>query len=375
MNRAWIELNAEALENNLRNYQNQLPTGMKVMAVVKANDYGHGAKAIAPQLERLGIDFFAVAALNEALELRECGIRSEILILGYTDPSYFGTLADYNLTQTVTGPESAAALEAYCRLSGRKVKVHVAVDTGMHRIGYLPEQMEEIAKLYASDALAVTGIYSHLCVADTEEEEHVEFSLKQIDTYRKVIDTLEAKGLKLGCRHLLASYPAVNYQEHPYDYARLGVLLMGVISSPKDYLKNDLHLQPVMQLKAHITAVREIGEGESVSYGRIFRAERPTKVASVAIGYADGLPRCLSTKLRAIVNGNYVPQIGRICMDQLMLDVTDIPEVRVGDVATFIGREGDCVIYAEELAEKAGTITNEFICRLGSRLEGRTFTR
>ena len=186
--------------------------------------------------------------------------------------------------------------------------------------------------------------------------------------------TARYDGVELGTVHLLSSYAAVNYPEYAYDYARLGILMFGVKSSPADYLREDLQPMPVMTLKARITSVREIGPGETVSYGRIFRAERPTKVASVSIGYADGIPRCLSGgKLRAIVRGQYAQGIGRICMDQLMLDVTGIEDVRVGDEAVFIGRQGDCVIYAEELAENAGTITNELFSRLGARVEGRCF--
>ena len=189
-----------------------------------------------------------------------------------------------------------------------------------------------------------------------------------------LLQDLEARGVELGTVHLLSSYAAVNYPEYAYDYARLGILMFGVKSSAADYLREDLQPMPVMTLKARITSVREIGPGETVSYGRIFRAERPTKVASVSIGYADGIPRCLSGgKLRAIVRGQYAQGIGRICMDQLMLDVTGIEDVRVGDEVVFIGRQGDCVIYAEELAENAGTITNELFSRLGARVEGRCF--
>ena len=239
----------------------------------------------------------------------------------------------------------------------------------------MPEDLDSIQHFYASDFLRVTGIYSHLCVADTEEPEHVAFSREQAETFRGVVDALKARGVELGTIHLLSSYAAINYPEYAYDYARLGILMFGVKSDPSDYLREDLQPVPVMTLKSHITSVREIGPGETVSYGRIFRAERPTKVASVAIGYADGIPRCLSGgKLRAIVHGRYVQGIGRICMDQLMLDVTGIDGVQVGDEAVFIGRSGDCVIYAEELARNSGSITNELFSRLGARLEGRDFT-
>ena len=306
--------------------------------------------------------------------LREAGIQGEILILGYSAPAYFRLLAEHGLTQTATCPDHAAQLETYCRENGVRLKVHIAVDTGMHRIGFLPEDLDAIRRVYENGVLQVTGIYSHLCVADTDEEEHVDFSRRQAETFKSVVESLQARGVELGTVHLLSSYAAVNYPEYAYDYARLGILMFGVKSSPADYLREDLQPMPVMTLKARITSVREIGPGETVSYGRIFRAERPTKVASVSIGYADGIPRCLSGgKLRAIVRGQYAQGIGRICMDQLMLDVTGIEDVRVGDEVVFIGRQGDCVIYAEELAENAGTITNELFSRLGARVEGRCF--
>lgn len=374
MNRAWIELDAEALTHNIQRYQSLLPSGCEIMGVVKANAYGHGAKAVASHLSQLGIRHFATATLDEAVCLRQWGIPGEILILGYTDPDSFHQLAEYDLTQTATCPDHGAKMETYGRQHGVRLKVHIAVDTGMHRIGFMPEDLDTIQRLYASEYLQVTGIYSHLCVADTDEEAQVVFSRGQANKFQETVDALRAKGIELGTVHLLSSYAAINYPEYAYDYARLGILMFGVKSDPSDYLREDLQPVPVMTLKAHITSVREIGPGETVSYGRIFCAERPTKVASVAIGYADGIPRCLSGgKLRAIVHGQYVQGIGRICMDQLMLDVTGINDVQIGDEAIFIGHSGDCVIYAEELAQNSNSITNELFSRLGARLEGRDF--
>lgn len=374
MNRAWIELDKEALAHNLRAYAALLPAGCKVMAVVKADSYGHGAKVIAPYLQELGVDHFAVAALDEAVELRESGVTAEILILGYTDPADFPVVERLGLTQTATSSDHAAMLERYGKESGRPLKVHIAVDSGMHRIGFEPVELDALEHYYASEHIRVTGIYSHMCVADTDEEEHVAFTHGQAAVFAGVADALKARGVNLGTVHLLSTYAAINYPEYAYDYARLGIMLHGVRSDSGDYLRQPIDLKPVMILKAHITSVREIGPGESVSYGRIFRAQRPTRVASAAIGYADGIPRCLSGgKLRAIVRGEYAPGIGRVCMDQLMLDVTDIPDVKTGDVAVFIGRDGDKAIYAEELAQNAGTITNELLSRMGKRLEGRRF--
>lgn len=375
MNRAWIELDEAALEHNIRRYRSLLPGGCQIMGVVKADAYGHGAGAVALSLERQGIGHFATATLEEAVQLRNYGVKSDILILGYSHPSGFHLLAEHGLTQTATCPEHAEMLAQYGAEHGAPLKAHIAVDTGMHRIGFLPESLDSIQHFYQSPHLHVTGIYSHLCVADTEEEEDVAFSHAQAETFRRVVERLQARGLSLGAIHLLSSYAAVNYPAYAYDYARLGILMFGVKSSPADYLREDLDPRPVMTLKAHITSVREIGPGESVSYGRIFRAERPTKIASVAIGYADGIPRCLGGgKLRAIVHGQYARGVGRICMDQLMLDVTGIENVRTGDEAVLIGREGSSVIFAEELAENSGSITNELFSRLGARVEGRQFT-
>ena len=375
MNRTWIELDRDALAHNIRQYQSHLPAGCGIMGVVKADAYGHGAHVVAHELYRLGVRRFAVAALAEAVELRKGGLEGEILILGYTHPDGFPQLVQYDITQTAACAGHAARLEAFGRESGTPVKVHIAVDSGMHRIGFLPEELDQMEAFCRSPWIRVTGIFSHLCVADTEEEEDVSFSRRQAEIFHRVVEDLQNRGLELGKIHLLSSYAAVNYPEYAYDYARLGILMFGVKSSPGDYLRRDLDPRPVMTLKAHITSVREIGPGESVSYGRVFRAEKPTKIASVAIGYADGIPRCLSGgKLRAIVRGQYVHGAGRICMDQLMLDVTGVEDVQTGDEAVFIGRESGAVIYAGELAENSGSITNELFSRLGARLEGRQYT-
>jgi serine/alanine racemase len=373
MNRSWIELDFSALRNNIRLYQQYLPQGCKIMGVIKANAYGHGARTVALALEEMGIDFFAVATIDEAVEIRESGIKSDILILGFTDPLCFQTLLEYHLTQTITDSAYGHLIEDYCKKSGAVINVHVALDTGMHRIGYSTNQINEFVDLYLSKNVHVTGIFSHLCVADTDSEDDVEFSRHQINSFNCSISKLRRRGIDPGVVHLFSSYSAINYNnECLYDYARLGILMFGVRSSDSDYLHFDIRFTPVMSLKSHISSVREIEIGESVSYGRIFRAQRPTKVASLALGYADGIPRSLSGKMRAIVNGKYVRQIGRICMDHLMLDVTDVENVSVGDVATIVGRDGDNIIYAEELAKNAGTITNELLSRLGSRLEQST---
>lgn len=372
MNRAWIELDREALAHNIRQYRSHLPDGCALMGVVKANAYGHGAVVFAGELAKLGVQRFAVAALAEAVELRESGLQGELLILGYTHPEGFPQLVAHDICQTATCPAHAAQLEAFGREHGTPVKVHIAVDSGMHRIGFLPEELDEIERCCRSEWLHVTGVFSHLCVADVEAED--EFTRRQIAVFEDIVDKLRAKGVCPEEVHLLNSYGAVNYPEHAHSFARLGILMYGVRSDNAGWMRTDLSLRPVMTLKARITSLRSLGPGETVSYGRTYRAERPVTIASAAIGYADGFPRALSGgRLRAIVRGQYAQGVGRICMDQLMLDVTGIEDVQVGDEAIFIGKQGGCEIPAEELAENAGTITNDLLSTLSARVEGRYF--
>ena len=372
MNRTWIELDREALAHNIRQYRNHLPAGCELMGVVKANAYGHGAVVFAKELARLGVNRFAVAALEEAVELRKGGVEGEILILGYTYPDGFPRLVKYDITQTAAGFSHAEQLETFGRESGTPLKVHIAVDSGMHRIGFLPEEIGGIERFCRSKDIRVTGIFSHLCVADVEAED--KFSRRQIAVFEDIVDKLRTAGVCPGEVHLMGSYGAVNYPEHTHSFARLGVLMYGVRSDSAGWLKTDLGLRPVMALKTQITSLRRIGPGETVSYGRTYRAEKPETIASIAIGYADGIPRSLSGgKLRAIVRGQYARNVGRVCMDQLMLDVTDIEGIRVGDEVVLIGKQGDCAIDAVELAENAGTITNDLLSRLSTRIEGRYF--
>ena len=374
MNRTWIELDRDALAYNIRQYQSHLPAGCGIMGVVKADAYGHGAHVVARELYRLGVRRFAVAALAEAVELRRGGLEGEILILGYTHPDGFPQLVQYDITQTAACAGHAARLEAFGRESGTPVKVHIAVDSGMHRIGFLPGELDQMEAFCRSPWLRVTGIFSHLCVADVEAEDG--FTRRQAQVFQAVLDELRARGAEMGEVHLLNSYGAVNYPEYAYDFARLGILMYGVLSDGDGWLRTDLKLRPVMTLKSRITSLRHIGPGETVSYGRTYRAEKPVTIASVAIGYADGIPRTLSGgKIRAIVRGRYVQGVGRVCMDQLMLDVTGVEGVQLGDEAIFIGQQGDCRIPAEELAKNAGTITNDLLSGLSARVEGRFFTQ
>lgn len=383
MNRAWIELDKEALKHNVGWFQKMLSPQCKIMGVVKANAYGHGANIIANYLEKIGIHSFAVATVEEGVALRQSGVNGQILILGYTSLEKVMDLLQYQLTQTVVDAKYANDLNLCCQnllpaffpsCKKKRLLVHVALDTGMHRIGLPPDDIDAIEKIYHLLYLKVTGIFSHLCVADSDRPEEISFSQRQIALFFNAIKQLRSRGITVSGIHIQNSYACVNYtMPQPCDYARLGILMFGVRSSKVDYLAKELPLKPVLSLRAHITSVRQIGSGETVKYGRTYRANGPTTIAAVAIGYADGIPRTLSGTLRAIVHGRYVHVVGRICMDQLMIDVSDVPNVRAGDIVTFIGTDGKCQIHAEELAELAGTITNELLSRLGSRVENHGF--
>lgn len=371
MNRAWIELSKEALQHNIEAYQSILGDKTKIMAVVKANAYGHGAVLISHCLRGLGIDFFAVASVDEAIELRKSGLLDcNILILGYTNPDYFFRLHEYDLIQTVTGKEHFDMLREYANKSQNKLKVHVAIDTGMHRIGYDSFDYAGIKEVFSCEHLDVCGIYSHMCVASEGGEENEEYSKLQIRRFKAIIERLNEDGFDGYCKHLLGSHAGINYKDDDFDYARLGVLMYGVKILPDDYIKTDIKLRPVMTIKTAVASIREINPDETVSYGRTFKADKKTKVAVLAIGYADGIPRSLSNgKLRVMIKGQYAYGIGRICMDMLMVDVTDIDDVKVGDEAVIIGKSQDNVIYGEELAVNSDSITHELYSRISSRLE------
>ena len=362
--RAWRELDADALRNNVRALQEAVGPGCQLMAVLKADAYGHGAKQFAHILQREGIRAYAVACLAEGIALRKAGIRGTILILGWTPPEQAPLLARWRLTQTVASLEHGRALASQrCR-----VRVHLALDTGMHRLGIDAEDRTALRELFALPKLRVEGVFSHLCVSDDLTEEQVAFTRRQAEKFRTAVHKLRADGCAPGKVHLLASYGIWNYPEYGFDFARAGIALYGVHSDGGS-TRRELPLQPVLALKARVARVRRLAPGETAGYGRDFVADEERVLAVVTIGYADGLPRSLSDHGgRVLLRGVSCRMVGRMCMDQLLVDVTDVPEVSAGDVATLIGQDGNERIPVEELARCCGTISNEILSRLGSRL-------
>ena len=310
--------------------------------------------------------FIAVACCAEGVELRRAGVRGLILILGYTPVSQWRVIRRYRLTQCAVDSAYARALN---EAAGKPVDVHIKVDTGMHRLGESWEHADAIAECFSLPRLRVTGMFTHLCVSDSLSAGDVAFTELQIERFFSRAAGLKARGIDPGALHTQASYGLINYPDARCAYARAGVALYGVKSDEHDGLRSWPGLIPALSLKARIGLVRELPAGESVGYGREFTTSRASRIAVLPIGYGDGVFRCaMHGGAEAIVNGSRCPIVARICMDQLCLDVTDAGDVKPGDIATFIGRDGGETISCEEFAAKSGTISNEVLSRLGKRL-------
>ena len=364
--RAWIELDRTALRHNVKVLRALLPNGCELMPAVKTNAYGHGAVLISRELNRLGVNAFCVATVREGFELRKNSITGTILVLGYTHPKDFSLLRRYHLTQTVLDFSYAKVLDRY----GKKILVHVKIDTGMHRLGERSEKIEEISKIFECRNLNIEGIFTHLCVADETSSESIAFTHAQAKAFYDVVAELHQRGFACPKKHIVSSDGLLYYPELAENYARVGIVLYGVLSTRADMERCVISLEPVLTIKARIALVKDLFQGEAAGYGLQFVAPQNIKIAVVAIGYGDGIPRSLSCGVGSVlVHGIKAPIIGRICMDQMLVDISNIPNVNVGDVAVIIGQSGDEKITACDIAEQAGTITNEVLSRLGQRLE------
>lgn len=362
--RAWVEVDLNALVHNAFALKECLPKKCELMIVVKAGAYGHGDVETSKALNKAGFYAFAVATLTEGIRLRRHGIKGEILILGYTNPSDVKYLTNYRLTQTVLNYDYGRALNE----SSKQVKVHIKIDTGMHRQGEDYDEYDSLEHIYKLKNLKIEGIFTHLCTSDSLKDVDITFSRLQIERFYETIRYLQAKGFDTGKLHIQSSYGILNYPELTCDYARVGIALYGVLSD-KNNTRLSVDLKPVLSLKARVSIIKNIKANESVSYGRLFTANNNMKIATVTIGYADGVPRNLfEADTYVLIHSQKAPIIGRICMDQLVIDVTGINDVKPNDIVTIIGKDGMEQIYCEDFAVQCGTISNEILSRLGSRL-------
>lgn len=364
--RAWIELDLANLEHNVNYLKSLLPGDCKLMPAVKANAYGHGAVLIAKALQKMGISDYCVASVEEGIELRNAGIAGNILILGYTHPRQIEQLVEHDLTQTVVDSDYAKQLSDH----GKTVQVHIGIDTGMHRLGIDWEDMESIQKIWEYQNLKVTGVFSHLCAADGITQKEKDYTREQIQRFENVVNQLKQEGKTGFVTHLQGSYGILNYPECRFDYARPGIALYGIFSSFAEYKEQKKEkLSPVLSLKTRVESVRTLEEGESAGYGMAYTAASRRKIAVLSIGYADGIPREIAGKAYVLCRGKKAAVIGRICMDQMLVDVTDIPDIISGDEVVLIGRSEKERIPAEAYAEWTDSISNEVVSRLGLRLE------
>lgn len=363
--RSWIELNIENLKHNVKILTEAMPPKCELMAVVKAEAYGHGACKISTILNKIGIKAFAVATIEEGIQLRKNGIRGEILILGYTNIKRASDLEKFDLIQTLVDFEYAKALNS----QNFAVKVHIKIDTGMHRLGFPCNEVLTVKKVFEMKNLKICGIYTHLCCTDSLMPDDIAFTRKQIDNFYRLIDDLKDGKINIPKVHIQSSYGLLNYPDLTCNYIRVGIALYGVLSSLNDDTNLKPGLRPVLSLKSRVVSIRQVNRGDSVGYGRDFVAERDSRIAIIPIGYGDGFPRNLSNgNGKVLVNSRIVPIVGRICMDQLSIDITDVQGVSTGDIATLIGAEEYDDLSASAVAYRSGSISNELLCRMGTRL-------
>ena len=368
LKRAWAEVSLGKLKNNIKFIKSLNSNKTEIMAVVKADAYGHGYERICQCLAKeCGINFFAVSNLDEAISVREFCPDAEILILGYTPPEYAHEISQYNIIQGIVSTEYAKNL---CEKNDQQIRCHIKIDTGMGRLGLKHDSpqscAEEIAALCSMDGLSVEGIYTHFAVADSDSADNIKYTDNQeqfiVDTY----DILLNMNINLHHLHFMNSAATCYRNSFKSTLSRVGIIVYGL--HPDIGLDIPDGIEPIMELKAVISQVKEVNKGDCISYGRTFIADQKMRIATVTIGYADGYSRLLSSKGEILVHGKRCKIIGRVCMDQLVIDVTSVSKARAGDIVTLIGKDGDEIITADELASLYGTIGYEVVCGISKRV-------
>lgn len=373
--RVYAKIDLDAIEQNLlairKHVHRECASNevIQVMAVIKADGYGHGAIPIGRELEKLGIDYIAVAIYQEGIALRKEGIKTPILVLGDTPKEAYHQLLEYQLTQSVHSLTMAREIAQVAKLQNKVVKIHVKIDTGMGRIGIraikvplasVVSQFEEMRDL---NFLEVEGVFTHFSKADEVDKSYTN---QQITIFNQLLEALEGKGILPKLIHASNSAGLIDVKKAHYNMVRAGIALYGLY--PSDEVDHSIHLKPALSIISHIVFLKEVEEGELISYGGIYQTTKATKIATIPIGYADGYSRALSNKGRVVIRGAYAPVIGRVCMDQIMVDVSDIPKVEIGDEVYLIGGVNDQVVSVEELAQHMNTINYEVICLIGKRV-------
>ena len=371
LKRTWAEVSLDNLEHNYRAIKNHIPEGCRFLGVMKADAYGHGAVPLSHALCELGAEYLAVSNLEEAIQLRRGGVRAPMLILGYTPASFADTMVFMDITQEVHSLEYAKELDTALAGTNYILNVHLKLDTGMTRIGFFAYDHErtlpELLEVCGLPHLHVEGVFTHFCVADSKAQEDEAFTRTQYARFTAMLDALAAHGIRPELRHCASSGATILYPELALDMVRPGIATYG--HAPSEDAEGILNLRPLMTVRTTVAQLREIPAGTSISYGRTYTAERDMRVAVLPIGYADGLLRGLSGKVSFRIRGRMARSVGRICMDMCMVDVSEIPGIRVGDEAALFGYDTDgTLLPCERIAQQAGTISYEILCGISKRI-------
>ena len=377
--RVYAEINLDHIRFNVKNIQRRIGEETKILAIIKADGYGHGSIPIAKFLSKEKLVYgFGVSTVREAVVLRKAGIEEPILILGYVLPADFITVIDYSITTTVFQYETARMLSEVAKAKNKTAKIHIKIDTGMGRIGFNADDscIEEICKISRLNGIEIEGIFTHFACADHKDKTSAN---KQKALFYGILDKLSQRGVNAPVRHMCNSAGIIEFDGEFLDIVRAGIIIYGLYPS-NEVNKDNMKLLPAMSIKSRVVYVKDIQEGMTVSYGSDYVAEKNTRIATISMGYADGFYRSLSGKGEVLIRGKRAKIVGRVCMDQMMVDVTDIPDVKQGDIVTVFGKDGNEEITFEEASEIAGTINYEFICGFARRvpriyIENREITK
>lgn len=364
--RVTANIDLDAIESNINNIRKLIGNETKIMAIIKADGYGHGAVSVARFLDSIHVDGYGIAIIEEGVDLRKAGINKPLLILGYTPVEQYEQLVKYDITQTIFQLETAKALSEEAIRQNKVANIHIKVDTGMSRIGFADNDdsiavIKEISKM---KGIRISGIFSHFACADEIDKTSANSQIERFDSF---VSYLEKEGVTIPIKHISNSAGIVDFSNEKYNMVRSGIITYGYYPS-EEVMKEHIDLKPSMELKTHVSFVKEVEAGVGISYGHIYVTDKVMKIATVPVGYADGYSRSLSSKGRVLVNGQYANIVGRVCMDQFMIDVTHIEGVKQDDVVTLIGRDGNNTISIEEVADLANSLNYEFMCNISKRV-------
>ncbi|MCX7625501.1 MAG: alanine racemase [Candidatus Sumerlaeaceae bacterium] len=361
---SWVEVDLDAIRHNYRQLRSRVSPSAEMFAVVKADAYGHGAVPVAQVVLQEGAAALCVARVEEARELRRAGIKDRIIVFAPPLPAQAATLVELDCEGTICAQEHVEAISQACRLAAKQLKVHVKVDVGMGRLGVRPDDALEFTRYVRRHAMIeIVGVFGHLPCADTHQET---LTRNQISMFHRVRETLSNGGLRNVTFHLANSAAILDYPEAHFDAVRPGISLYGQLPSFEVKARPDLH--PAMNLKSRVIFVKQVPAGTGLSYGHTFITQRESRIATVPLGYADGYPRHASNRTRMAIGGQLVPQVGRVCMDFCLLDVTDLPNVSIGEEVLAFGKSGNVLLPVEKVAQDIGTIGYELTTRIGHRL-------